>query len=276
MKKRKIINIDEEKCNGCGNCVTGCHEGALQIVDGVAKLVNEHFCDGFGDCIGECPTGALKIEEREAAEFDLEATKDHVEDLRGEEAAEEMMQAQKEHAENEEEDNHGHSGGCPGSKMKTMNKNKDNHGHSGGCPGSRMKMMNKSQKENNNEQANNVESQLEQWPVQLDLLSPQAPYFAESDLLVTADCVPVAYGNYQQALKGKAVAMGCPKLDKAQSHIKKLTSIIEENELNSITVLRMEVPCCGGMVQIAKQALEAAGSDLELKVKTVGINGELK
>ncbi|MBM7555883.1 ATP-binding protein [Halanaerobacter jeridensis] len=257
MKTRKIINIDEEKCNGCGNCVTGCHEGALQIVDGVAKLVNEQFCDGFGDCIGECPTGALKIEERKAEEFDLEATKEHVENLRGEEAAKEMIQAQEEHA--AEETSHQHQ-----------------HGHhSGGCPGSRMKMMNKNEKSNNDDKVGEVKSQLEQWPVQIDLLSPHAPYFSEADLLITADCVPVAYGNYQQELKGKAVAMGCPKLDDAQSHVNKLASIIKENDLNSIKILRMEVPCCGGMVQIAEQALDKANSDLELEVKTIGINGEV-
>ena len=263
MQTRKIINIDEEKCNGCGNCVTGCHEGALQIVDGVAKLVNEQFCDGFGDCIGECPTGALKIEERKAEEFDLEATKEHVENVRGKEAAKEMMQAQEEHAanQNDKEEEHHH------------------HGHGGGCPGSRMKMMNKSDKTTTTSEKNTepkeVKSQLEQWPVQIDLLSPQAPYFANSDLLITADCVPVAYGNYQQELKGKAVAMGCPKLDDAQSHVNKLASIIKENDLNSINILRMEVPCCGGMVQIAEQALEMAGSDLEIEVKTIGINGEV-
>ena len=262
MKTRKIINIDEEKCTGCGNCVTGCHEGALQIVDGVAKLVNEQFCDGFGDCIGECPTGALKIEERKAEEFDLEATKEHVEDVRGKEAAERMLAAQEEHAANEDskekehDHHHGHSGGCPGSRMKMMHKNNDNN-------------------KSDSQEVKGVESQLEQWPVQIDLLAPQAPYFANSDLLITADCVPVAYGNYQQMLQGKSVAMGCPKLDNAQKYVSKLASIIKENNLNSITVARMEVPCCGGMVQIAEQALEMADSDLELEVKTIGINGEV-
>ncbi|MGM0502846.1 MAG: 4Fe-4S dicluster domain-containing protein [Bacillota bacterium] len=258
MKTREIISIDEEKCNGCGECVTGCHEGALQIVDGVAKLVNEHFCDGFGDCIGECPTGALQIEEREAAEFDVEATKEHVENLRGAEAAQEMMQAQEEHAGDEKESHHSHShqGGCPGSRMMNMDKNKESNNH--------------------NQETKDVKSQLQQWPVQIDLLSPQAPYFAGSDLLITADCVAVAYGNYQQLLKDKTVAMGCPKLDDAQKHIDKLAAIIKHNDLNSITVARMEVPCCGGMTQIVKQALEIADSDLEVEVKTIGINGELK
>ena len=242
--KRKIINIDEEKCNGCGNCVTGCDEGALKIVDGVAKLVNEHFCDGLGDCIGECPTGALRIEEREAKAFDLEAAKEHVKELRGVEAAQKMVEGQKKQS---------HFSGCPGNKMMALDK-----------------------EEEIADEDKEVASQLEQWPVQFDLLSPQAPYFAGADLLITADCVPVAYGNYQQELKGKAVAMGCPKLDDAGSHRDKLAAIIEQNDLNSITVLRMEVPCCGGMVKIAEEALKKAGSDLEVEVKTVGIKGELK
>ncbi|AGB42080.1 hypothetical protein Halha_2202 [Halobacteroides halobius DSM 5150] len=257
MAKREIIRIDEDKCNGCGECIVGCHEGALQIVDGVAKLVNEEFCDGFGDCIGECPTGALTIEEREAKEFDLEATKDHVEKVRGEEAVEEMMKAQAEHADEDKKESHG-------------------HGHTDGCPGSRMRMMNKDNTKSSGEEVE-VESQLEQWPIQIHLLPPTAPYFKNADLLITADCVPAAYGNYhQKMLKGKAVAMGCPKLDDAQAYVDKLTAIIRENNLNSITVARMEVPCCGGLVRIAEQAIQGANSELVLEVETVGINGKLK
>ncbi|GAB6100104.1 4Fe-4S binding protein [Halanaerocella petrolearia] len=261
MAKREIVKIDEDKCNGCGECITGCHEGALQIVDGVAKLVNEEFCDGFGDCIGECPTGALTIEEREAKEFDIEATKDHVKELRGEEAVEEMMKAQEEHADEED---------------TTTGHNHSHAGHTGGCPGSRMRMMNKTNTESTEDEVE-VESQLEQWPVQIHLVPPTAPYFKNADLLVTADCVPAAYGNYhQKMLKGRAVAMGCPKLDDAQAYVDKLAAIIKENDLNSITVARMEVPCCGGLVRIAEQAIQTAGSDLDLEVETVGINGKLK
>jgi ferredoxin len=276
MKTREIIMIDEEKCTGCGDCIVGCHEGALQIVDGVAKLVNEQFCDGFGDCVGECPTGALQIEERAAEGFDLDATKEHVKELRGSEAAERMMKAQEEHASDEE--NHSHSGGCPGSQMKVMNKDNDQHehGHGGGCPGSKMMNLDQDKTEATTDEVTTVDSQLEQWPVQIDLLAPQAPYFAEADLLITADCVPVAYGDYQQLLKGKAVAMGCPKLDDAEGYVNKLSAIIEQNDLNSISIVRMEVPCCGGMTKIVEQALKNAGSDLNVEVKTVGINGELK
>ncbi|GAB6138076.1 ATP-binding protein [Halanaerobaculum tunisiense] len=260
MATREIISIDEDKCTGCGECITGCHEGALQLVDGVAKLVNEEFCDGFGDCIGECPTGALTIEEREAKEFDLESTEEHVKELRGEDAVEEMMEAQEEHAEDQ-----------------TIDHNPDHgHGHQGGCPGSRMRKMNKSQPKSDQEEVE-VESQLEQWPIQINLLPATAPYFKNADLLVTADCVPAAYGNYhQKMLPGKAVAMGCPKLDDGQAYVDKLTAIIEANDLNSITIARMEVPCCGGLVRIVEQAIENAESDLDLEIETVGINGELK
>ncbi|KXS45619.1 MULTISPECIES: ATP-binding protein [unclassified Candidatus Frackibacter] len=259
MAKRKIIKIDEEKCNGCGECVTGCHEGALQIIDGKAKLVNESFCDGFGDCIGGCPTGALVIEEREAEEFDLEATAKHVKELRGEEAVNEMMKAQKAHGQEIPNQKPQHSGGCPGARMRMMEKNNES----------------KDTNEDNNEAR--VESQLQQWPVETHLLSPSAPYFKNADLLVTADCVPVAYANYHQdLLKGRAVAIGCPKLDDANAYIEKFKAIIKNNDLNSITVARMEVPCCGGLVQIVKEAVQEANSDLDVNVKIISIDGKLK
>ncbi|MCK8828189.1 4Fe-4S binding protein [Natroniella acetigena] len=254
MRKRDIITIDKDKCNGCGECVVGCHEGALQIVDGKAKLVNESFCDGFGDCIGECPTGALKIEKREAEEFDLEATADHVKSTRGEEAVEEMLKAQKEH----EEDND--------LKMPT-----------GGCPGSRMRTIKKDKNKESNTKKRKIESELEQWPIQLHLLPPTAPYFKEADLLITADCVPFANANYhQEMLQGKALAIACPKLDDGNAYLNKLKAIITNNDLNSITVARMEVPCCGGLTRLVEQAIAQTGSNLEVEVITVGIDGERK
>lgn len=256
MKKRQIINIDENKCDGCGNCVTGCQEGALEIIDGKAKLVNEVFCDGFGDCIGECPTGALTIEERKAKEFDLNATKEHVRKKRGDEAVQDMLVAQEAHAQD-----HDHEAsppkGCPGTKMKTMKKNKENN--------------------TNNKNNTNIESQLQNWPVQIHLLPPEASYFENADLLVAADCVPVAYPNYHQdILKEKVVALGCPKLDKADAYVEKFADIIANNDLNSITIARMEVPCCGGLIHIIKEAIEQANSDLEIEIITVGVEGELK
>jgi NAD-dependent dihydropyrimidine dehydrogenase PreA subunit len=257
MNKRKIIKIDEDKCNGCGECVTGCHEGALQIVDGKAKLVNESFCDGFGNCIGECPTGALTIEERDAEEFDLEATATHLKETRSEDAVKEMLAAQKAHSEDDEVKTPP-SGGCPGSRMKMMNNNEDDT-------------------ENNNSDNVKIKSELKNWPVEINLLSPNAPYFEDADLLVTADCVPVAYANYhQEMVRGRVVALGCPKLDDANAYVEKLEAIIANNDINNITIARMEVPCCGGLVKIVEKAINRAGPDLEVEVMTVGVNGDLK
>ncbi|WP_408955729.1 ATP-binding protein [Natroniella sp. ANB-PHB2] len=273
MPKRQVIKIDEDKCNGCGECVTGCQEGALQIIDGVAKLVNESFCDGFGDCIGECPTGALEIIEREAEEFDLKATVEHVKNVRGEEAVKEMLKAQEAHGEEVPEELKEifvEKSGCQSHHHA--------HDQMGGCPGSRMmEMKQKEVKESEAEKEIEVQSQLQQWPVQIHLLSPQAPYFKNADLLITADCVPVAYANYhQKMLKGNAVAIGCPKLDDANAYVERLAAIIEQNDLNSITVARMEVPCCAGMVQIAQQAAKKAGTELEVETTVVSIDGKLK
>ncbi|WP_027338994.1 ATP-binding protein [Halonatronum saccharophilum] len=274
MTKRQIIKIDEDKCNGCGLCVTGCHEGALQIIDGKAKLVNEEFCDGFGDCIGECPTGALVIEEREAKEFDLKATAEHVKEIRGEEAVQEMLKAQKAHTGDEEpalDLAAGSECGCPGTQMKMIKK------PSAGCPSTKMRMLNQKQEATEQNYDVELESQLQQWPVQIHLVPPAAPYFKNADLLITADCVPVAYANYhQKLLKGKAVAMGCPKLDDGQAYVNKLAAIIKQNDLQSITVARMEVPCCGGLVKIVQQAVKQANSNLEVEITTVGIGGQLK
>ncbi|ADL12702.1 ATP-binding protein [Acetohalobium arabaticum] len=230
MKKRPIIKINEEECNGCGNCVVDCEEGALKIVDGKAKLVNEVFCDGLGDCIGNCPTGALTIEKRAAKEFDPEATEEHVK------------------------------------KMKES---------SCSCPGSKIKVMNKETEENQDNEVT-VKSQLQNWPIQIHLLPSEAPYFENANLLVTADCVPAAYGDYhQQLLKDKIAVMGCPKLDNASSYVNKLSAIIANNNLNSITIARMEVPCCSGLVKIVKEALVEAESNLNIEVVTIGVNGEL-
>ncbi len=268
MAKRQIIKIDEDKCNGCGLCVTGCHEGALQIIDGKAKLVNESFCDGFGDCIGECPTGALVIEEREAREFDLDATAEHVRSLRGDDAVKDMIKSQEVHEEKEVKVATDHNGGCPGSRMRVITK------PSSGCPGSQMKVMNGGTNDNESEE---LESELQHWPVQIHLLSATAPYFKNADLLITADCVPVAYANYhQKLLKGRTVAMGCPKLDDGEAYLTKLTSIIANNDIKSITVARMEVPCCGGMVRIVEEAVKTAESDLEVEVVNIGVNGRVK
>lgn len=231
MEVRKIVKIDEEKCNGCGMCIPNCAEGALEIIDGKAKLVKDIFCDGLGACLGHCPQNAIEIIEREADDFN-------------EEAAKEFVKAK--------ENVHKHSGGCPGSKMRRI-KTKD-------------------------EEESNVKinSKLSHWPVQLKLVPPNAPYLKKADLLITADCVPFAYANYHNDfLKGKSLVVGCPKLDDVNYYMEKLTEIIKENDLESITVLRMEVPCCGGISMAAKNARDKASSDIPIKVVTISIDGEV-
>lgn len=254
MAVRKIIQIDEEKCNGCGLCIPNCAEGALQIVNGKVKLVKDIYCDGLGACLGHCPQDALTIIEREADEFDMEAVN-------------EMM---KEENGNKDGSHENAQGGCPGSAVKQFT------GHiapSGGCPGSRMRQFNQNKTEETKEKVE-VSSKLRQWPVQLALVPPNAPYFKQADLLITADCVPFAYGNYHNDfLKDKAVVVGCPKLDDVESYTKKLEQIIKNNDLESITVLRMEVPCCSGIAFAAKTARDNSGINIPIKVVTIGIEG---
>lgn len=244
MAIRKIVEIDEKKCNGCGLCIPNCVEGALQIVNGKAKLTKDVYCDGLGACLGHCPQDAISIIEREAEDFDEE----EVEKYNSKKDKENINISQ-------------------GSGCKTSNL-------SGGCPGSRMRQFGtKNDDQNSNAK---VTSKLTQWPVQLSLVSPQAPYFMNSDLLITADCVPFAYGNYHNDfLKGKSVVVGCPKLDDIQSYTEKLEKIISFNDLESITVLRMEVPCCGGIASAAKIARDKSGINIPIKIVTIGVQGEI-
>jgi Fe-S-cluster-containing hydrogenase component 2 len=230
--KRKIIKIDQATCNGCGQCVDACHEGAIALVGGKARLVSETYCDGLGACIGECPVGAIKIEEREAPEFNEAAVKKHLSGAH--------------------EHHHHHEGhACPGSAMRTMKRE-----HVG--------------------KAEKVSSSLGQWPVQMMLVNTKASYFKGSDLLLAADCVPFAYANFHtEMLAGRSIAIGCPKLDDAQLYIEKLTEIIKFNDLKSITVVVMEVPCCSGLVHIAKEAIKASGRTVPLKQITVSLEGDI-
>ncbi len=259
MAVRKIIHIDEEKCNGCGLCVPNCAEGAIQIIDGKARLVKDSYCDGLGACLGHCPQDALHIIEREADEFDEEAAMNFVKSLK-EKAAKDS------HA--------GHRGAC-------------NHGGGhqhggGGCPGSRMRMFNSNQQSPGKAAAVSsgdievrIKPQLKQWPVQLNLVPVTAPFFNGADLLVTADCVPFAYPNYHlDLLKGKAVVVGCPKLDDLEHYIEKLTKIFAMNDIKSITVAHMEVPCCSGIVRAVDIALQNAGKDIPVNRVRIGIEGD--
>lgn len=247
MAIRKIVCIDESKCNGCGLCIPNCAEGALALIDGKAKLIKDIYCDGLGACLGHCPQDAITIIEREAEEFD-------------ERAVEELLKTQNKKL------------------QKTHEAHPQLHAHvhgGGGCPGSRMRMLQSKEVEDDD---NNVKvtSKLRQWPVQLQLVPAAAPYFKRADLLITADCVPFAYANYHNDfLKGKAVVVGCPKLDDAMFYAKKLEDIIKSNDLESITVLRMEVPCCGGIAQAAKIGRDNSGINIPIKVITISLEGEV-
>ena len=234
---RKIIHIDEEKCNGCGICASACHEGAIDIIDGKAKLVREHFCDGFGDCLPGCPTGAITFEEREAPAYDEAAVKQ----------AQQLKQQEKMQREG----------------MQIPH---------GGCPGSRMRQM---KRETTAPTENKMESQLQQWPVQIKLVPTQAPYFEGAKLLIAADCTAYAYANFHQDfIRGKVVLVGCPKLDSVD-YSEKLEEIIQSNNISSMTVVRMEVPCCGGLEMAAKKALQNSGKFIPWQVVTISVDGKI-
>ncbi len=234
---RKIVRIDEEKCNGCGACVPACVEGALQIVDGKAKLISETYCDGLGACLGECPQGAITIEEREAEEFDEEATKHYME--------------QKEHATEELP--------C-------------------GCPSAMVTQLERQEVKGVVQSAEIYQQpMLSQWPVQLTLVPPTAPFLQGADLVLAADCVPFAYaGFHQDFLRNHSLLIACPKLDDFQAHLKKLTEILRHSQVKSLTVVHMEVPCCFGLVHMTKQAVQLSGKDVPFEEVTIGIKGDLK
>jgi Pyruvate/2-oxoacid:ferredoxin oxidoreductase delta subunit len=250
MAIRKIVCIDESKCDGCGLCITNCAEGALAIIDGKAKLVKDLYCDGLGACLGHCPQDAITVIEREAEEFD-------------EKAVEEMLKAHGKKLEHSQ-------------KPQSHDTQAHAHHHAGGgCPGSRMRMLQIKEVEDTEKEVK-LSSKLKQWPVQLMLVPTAAPYFKGADLLITADCVPFAYANYHNDfLKGKAVVVGCPKLDDAGFYAEKLSDIIKINDLESVTVLRMEVPCCGGIAQAAKMGRDKSGINIPIKVVTISLEGEV-
>lgn len=246
---RKIVHIDEEKCNGCGLCVPSCAEGAIQIIDGKARIVKDQYCDGLGACLGHCPQDAISIIEREADAFDEEAAAEHVRRMNKELKSSVCHTAGNRH----------HHGGCPGSRVRVLNQPSEEP---------------KTEETGNGDIAFSLKSQLQQWPVQLTLVPVQAPYFKDAHLLITADCVPFAYPDYHpKLLKGKSVVIGCPKLDDLNSYIEKLTAIIKANELKSITVAFMEVPCCSGIVYAAEQAIKASGKKVPLHKIRISIDG---
>lgn len=246
---RKIVTINPDKCDGCGLCVPSCAEGAIKMVDGKAVLSADNLCDGLGACLGDCPRDAIHIEEREADEFDEAAVEQHL-------AVQRKQVPLRQQA--------------PQAPAAA-------HHNGGGCPGSRAMSFAPQQAAAEAAPSGSSQSQLAQWPVQLHLVSTSAPYFQGADLLITADCVPIAYAGYHEDfLKGRAVVMGCPKLDDNNFYIQKLTELFSKSDIKSITVLKMEVPCCGGIAVAAQQALAVSGKQIPLKVVTIGIQGQVK
>ena len=235
---RKIVRIDEEKCNGCGVCVPACAEGALQIIDGKAKLISEKYCDGLGACLGECPQGAITVEEREVEDFDEDAVKHH---LQSTDVADELPC------------------GCASATVTQFERQTGTEIPAVEVAEAAPKPM------------------LTHWPVQLTLVPPSAPFLQGADLVLAADCVPFAYaGFHQDFLRGRALVVACPKLDDFQAHLKKLTEILHHSDVKSLTVVHMEVPCCFGLVHMAQQAILASGKDIPFRKITIGVKGERK
>ncbi len=236
---RKIIEIDEELCDGCGQCVPSCAEGALQIIDGKAKLVAEVYCDGLGACLGDCPTGALKIVEREAEDFDEKAVEERLETLEKETLEELKTQ-------------------CPSSVSQSFS------------PGISCKKANEPTDQKSSS------STLSHWPVQIRLIPPDAPFLKGADILVAADCTAIAYANlHQDYIAGKVVMMGCPKFDNAEAYVEKFADIFKKADIKSITALVMEVPCCQGMPVIIEKAMEKAGKSIPLNKVVISRTGEV-
>lgn len=227
---RKIIEIDEEKCNGCGACADACHEGAIGMVDGKARLMRDDYCDGLGDCLPACPAGAIRFVEREAAAYDARAVQEN-------------------------------------------QKKKQKPAHTG-CPGSRVRQFACHETEQSSASAP-VRSRLGQWPCQIKLIPVNAEYFDGAGLLIAADCTAFAYANlHQEFMSGKITLIGCPKLDSAD-YSEKLTEIIRNNEIRSAAVVRMEVPCCGGLEYAVKQAIQNSGKDIPWEVVTISVDGRI-
>lgn len=249
--KRTIVHIDEARCNGCGKCARACHEGAIAMVGGKARLIRDDYCDGLGDCLPACPTGAISFEEREAAAYDEQAVAEHL--------------AQRA------------AGGCPGSAPRAL------HQAPGGCPGSRPAVLHPAPAAPAFEAplpfaagAPAAEaSQLAQWPCQIKLVPMSAPYFQGADVLVAADCTAFAYASlHRDFMAGRVTLIGCPKLD-AVDYAEKLGAILRGNDVRSVTVVRMEVPCCGGLSSAVERAVASCGKDLPCRVVTISCDGRL-
>ena len=280
MAKRKIINIDENRCNGCGDCLPNCPEGALQIIDGKARLISDLFCDGLGACIGHCPQEAITTVEREAQGYDEKRVMENI-IKQGPNVIKAHLSHLKEHSQNDylkeaidylKKNNikvpvdygqkHKDLTGCPGSRMMDLTGPRDSIASDG-------KVSDKKDK------SSNTPSQLRQWPVQIMLVGTSAPYLKGADLLIAADCVPFAYADFHKdLLKGKVLLVGCPKLDDLALYKEKITQILKVNSIRSITYAHMEVPCCSGLINIIRSAISASGEDIPFEDVTIGIKGE--
>jgi len=245
---RQIIKIDEELCNGCGMCVPSCAEGALKIINGKAKVVSDKYCDGLGACLGECPQGALSIETREADDFDEEAAMANVAAVPS------------------------------GPRMEAHNHSAHDPKHGGFvCPSAKMIDRRTEAHSDEPKESASVASELRQWPVKLYLVNPSAPYFQNADLLVAADCVPFAYGAiHPDFLRGKTLVTGCPKFDDVELYADKLKQIFKDNNIKSITILQMEVPCCSGIQRLVEFAILASGKDIPVESIKISLEGEVK
>jgi NAD-dependent dihydropyrimidine dehydrogenase PreA subunit len=280
---REIVTIDEALCNGCGDCVPACHEGALQIIDGKVRLVSDLMCDGLGACIGHCPQGAIAIEKREAEPYDeakvmsvmiqkgkntVVAHLRHLKEHNEREYLKQGVQFLNENAEKisfkvEEVLNEVHTSGT--------------HQHGGGCPGSKAMSFEPKSAVIDTDTNISGRSELRQWPVQMHLINPQAGYFQHSDVVLAADCVAFSLGNFhQQYLKGKSLAIACPKLDGGQEvYIGKIKSLIDDAQINTLHVMIMQVPCCAGLLQMAQIAASQSARKVPIKVSVVGIEGDI-
>lgn len=261
MAKRKIIKIDESKCNGCGLCLPNCPEGALRIIDNKARLISDLFCDGLGACLGHCPQGAIKIEERAAEGYNERKVMENIA-----RQGDKVIQAHLKHLKDHGATNYlkdaldylkdpSRPCACPGSQAKEFKKTKEPAGKTAG--------------------AVSQDSELTNWPVQIKLVPEGAPYFNNADLLIAADCVPFSYaGFHRDLLKDKILLIGCPKLDDAEFYQEKLTRILKNNNIRSVTCAHMEVPCCFGLVSLVRSALDAADKQIPFKEMTISIKGE--
>ena len=287
MAEREIITIDEEKCTGCGSCVPGCPEGALQIIDDKARLISDLFCDGLGACIGDCPEDAISVIKREAEPYDEARVMENIV-----KQGENTIKAHLEHLKN-----HGETGflkqatdyleenGIENPLDKEVKADQAAGSEAGedkllcGCPGSKVMDLRDDDKTDtaSGDAGIKQQTELRQWPVQIHLVPVNAPYFDGADLLIAADCVPFAYGDFHRSLlKGKILLVGCPKLDDAGFYKDKITEILKENDIKSVTIAHMEVPCCFGLVKLVNDALKDSGKNIPLDDIMIKVNGEIR